>query len=647
LKKILNLGILAHVDAGKTTLTENLLFLCGETKMLGSVDDKTSCSDILPVERARGISVKSSVLSVSWGDSTINIIDTPGHADFSGDVERALQAVDVVLLVVSAVEGIQAQTEIILKALEKAKLPFCIFINKVDRIGADNNTVFDKLSNEFQHKKFLKLSEVDNEGSREAVSKLIFTEQSVNENAIELLCEADDYLLSRYLEGEVPNFSVLSNVFKREFQAKNLVPVLAGAAMSGEGVEDLLNFFNNYCSKRFITKEEQPEFQVVNLTVTEKEGKKAAVRVLKGKLKTRDIVNVFDNEEKISKLEKLKGFKVFNCNELATGEVGFVYGLKSLKAGDRIGGKQTKKLVALPSVLSVQVKSVDNKNFPKLAEALFVLNDEDPELNFQWDKVEKTLTINIRGIIQVEVLKQILLDRFSLETEFSPPEVIYKETVLKKGYGFAEYTMPKPCWAVLKFMIEPLTINEGIEYSSVVSTDKIQKKYQNEVAQTIDKALKQGPLGWEVTDLKITLIEGEDHTVHSNPGDFKLATPMGIMDGLVNCKTTLLEPVASFKITAPEDFAGKIINDLLQMRGDFQQPVTHNGKVELKGQIPVSTSLEYGITLSSMTGGRGYFSTQFKHYQKCELENGKARPFKGINPLDKSKYILHMRSAIK
>jgi ribosomal protection tetracycline resistance protein len=647
LNKILNLGILAHVDAGKTTLTEQILFLCNETKEPGSVDNKTSISDKLAVEKARGISVKSSILSVSKNNTVINIIDTPGHTDFSADAERALLAVDVVLLVISAVEGVQPQTEIILNALVKNNIPFVVFINKIDRVGANCSNVLSSLK-KLNNKNYLLLCKQENQGEKNATSDYLFNKEKISVEITENLCELDDYLLSRYLEGELPPFAVLENILKREFKSQSVIPVLTGSAIKGEGVETLIEFLTGFCFTNFITINKQPEFLVINLEVTKNEGKKAFVRMFDGELKVRDSINIFGKEEKITKLETIKGAKALNAKILQKGEVGVVYGLSSLKAGDKIGKKvQKSNLIQTVSVLTVSVSPKHFEDFTKLTESLSILNEENPELNFLWDKLEQTLTISIRGLIHIQVLQQILIDRFDIETVFSTPQIVYKETVVNKGSGFAKYTMPKPCWAVVKFEIEPLERGEGVNYKSIVSTDKIQKKYQNEIEQTIGKSLKQGPLGWEVTDLSITLVDGEDHVVHSNPGDFKIATPMGIMDGLVNCKTTLLEPIMSFKITAPEEVAGKILNDLTQMRGEFNQPVTYKNKIEIKGTIPLATSLEYGIHLSSFTKGKGYFATVFSHYALCDTKKGVVKPFKGVNPLDKSKYILHMRSAIK
>lgn len=646
MEKYLNIGILAHVDAGKTSVTEQILFLSNVTKEAGSVDKGTTCSDSLPVEKARGISVKSSILSTKWNDVHINIIDTPGHIDFSGDVERALNAVDFVLLVVSAVEGIQSQTEILINLLIDNKIPFAIFINKIDRVGSDIEVVFKKLNESFSAN-FINFSNIENEGTKEAISNYLFEERKISDEIIESICELDDYLLDRYLNGESPAFKILENVLKRELKQQKLVPVLAGSAMFEMGILELVDFLTKYCCTSFRESDNSPSFQTISVNITEKKGKQAFVRLFDGKIKTREIVEINGNEEKVTQIEKINGIKTENVEFLTAGQVGIVYGLSSLKSGDIVGKPKGLKQINMgQSVLDVEVEPKDIDDFLKILDALYVLNEEDPNLNFRFDKNEKLLSLNVRGLIQIEILKQIISDRFNLACDFSTPTVIYKETIIDSGYGFAKYTMPKPCWAILKFQLEPLGLGGGIQYSSEVSTDKIERKYQNEVEMVIKQSLEQGPLGWSVTDLKITLVDGEDHNVHSNPGDFKLATPMGIMNGLVNCKTTLLEPIATFKIVAPDELAGKIINDLVQMRGEFQQPQTYDNKVEIRGIIPVSTSYEYGILLSSRTSGKGYFMSTFNHYAQCEVKDGMTRPYKGINPLDTAKYILHMRKAI-
>ena len=247
----------------------------------------------------------------------------------------------------------------------------------------------------------------------------------------------------------------------------------------------------------------------------------------------------------------------------------------------------------------------------------------------------------------MQILEHILLNRFNIETTFEEPTVIYRETPTQKGEGYVRYWMPKPCWAIMRFLIEPGERNSGVQYSSIVSVDKIHQKYQNEVERTIKSALKQGIKGWEVTDLKITLIDGEDHEVHSHPGDFVVATPMGIMDGLTNTGTTFLEPILSFKISAAEELLGNITSDIQQMRGRFDSPTFDNGKFFLTGFLPLATSIDYPVKLSSRSGGKAKIVTTLHGYEPCSEELGVIRSYKGISPLDTAKYILKARKAIQ
>ena len=251
------------------------------------------------------------------------------------------------------------------------------------------------------------------------------------------------------------------------------------------------------------------------------------------------------------------------------------------------------------------------------------------------------------GWIQMEVLERILADRFGIEARFENPTVIYRETPATAAEGFVQYWMPKPCWAILKFRIEPGERGSGVVYSSVVPVNDVQQKYQNEVARTIATALKQGIKGWEVTDVRITLVEGEDHPMHSRAGDFAIATPMGIMNGLVNCGTTLLEPMVRFRINASDDLLGVITSDITRMRGAFESPEMATGRFTLEGIVPLATSLDFPVKLSSRSGGKARISTHFSGYRACTDEQGVIRSFRGISPLDTAKYILKARKAIQ
>ena len=274
------------------------------------------------------------------------------------------------------------------------------------------------------------------------------------------------------------------------------------------------------------------------------------------------------------------------------------------------------------------------------------LCEEDPLLDLVWLKEERELHIRIMGTIQLEVLQALLWERYQLKVQFSPPSVIYKETVSRPGEGYEAYTMPKPCWAVIRLAFEPLPRGSGIQDRSAVKDNVIPSRYQNHIALSIPQALRQGLYGWEVTDTAVTLIDGGHHHVHTHPLDFFVATPMAVMDGLHSCGTTLLEPVQLLRITADESFLGKVIGEVLAMRGEFEPPVIHPGSFTMEARVPVATSMDFPVWLASLTGGSAVLTAGFDGYQPCPLELGKTAKRRGIDPYDRAKWILHARSAL-
>lgn len=636
-----NVGILAHVDAGKTTLTEQMLYLSGAIRSPGRVDDGTAHTDFMGVERARGISVRAASTYFIWNDRQVNLIDTPGHNDFSGEVERALRALDIAVLVLSAVEGVQAQTEVIWDALRALGIPAILFINKTDRTGADAQKV---------------LAEVRTlPGARpvmvSAVSSLNNL-SSVNFSDFESFVETDDVLLEKYLAGDAENISPkeIASAFFENFYASKIQPVLCGAALKGEGVRELLDLIASFACDGNALAADPVSGVVFKLEHDDALGKVAYVRLYRGTLNNRDAVRYpcRDAQDKVVQIRKVRGQKDVDQGTLAAGDIGAVYGLSSVRSGDVIGtGEGVPGGIALAApMLRISCVPADAKDLPVLAEALEKLSAEDPLLGVVWEKETRELSVRVTGLIQIEVLKALLLDRFSLEITTGDPQIIYKERPVKKGEGFVEYTMPKPCWAVMRFLIEPLPLGAGVVFESTVHNDKIYKRYQSQVAQTIPEALRQGPKGWEVTDLKITLIDGEHHTVHTHPLDFALATPMGVMDGLVNTGTELLEPVMKYRLTFPEEYSGKIVGEILSMRGRFDSPVIKGASVTMEGFFPAATSMDFPIRLASLTGGRAALNARFHGYEVCPPGEGKETPYVGVSPLDRAKYILYKRGAI-
>lgn len=639
--KRINLGIVAHVDAGKTSITEQLLFHSGALRNAGSVDKGTAQTDFLNIERTRGISVRSASTVIKYNDVEINLIDTPGHMDFSAEVDRVLRVLDCALIVVPAVEGVQARTEIIFKALKKRNIPIIFFINKIDRIGADLEKVKSEIS------QYLSNNIITMQNAQTEVNASVC---ALNlSDMIEDIAEFNDDILEKYLSGDKISDSEISSVLTNLVHSGTVYPMCFGSALKDIGIFELLNYIVLLMPKSLNNSNELSGV-VFRVEHDDSIGRIAHIRLYSGELKNRDKVynKRLNIEEKVTQIRKLYGNKHIDIGFLSSGDIGAVCGLSNAHVGDIIGSDiyVPKEYSLTTPLLRVRVFAESDMQYPKLVDAMNTLMAEDPLLNVEWQSEERELLINITGTIQLEVIKELIQTRFGMNIEFGDASVIYKETIAGTGLGIVRYTMPKPCWACLTFKIEPLPQGSGIQYSSEVSNDKIFYKYQTQVANTIHKSLRQGMYGWEVIDVKITLIDGEHHIEHTHPLDFIVATPIGIMNGLHDIGTVLLEPMLRFRISVHEDVGGKIMSEIINLRGTFEPPVVIDNQFTLEGKIPAATSMDLPVWLASVSSGRGILVTEFDSYEPCPIELGAATPYRGVNPLDRAKYILSIRSAL-
>ncbi len=643
MKTIRNIGVFAHVDAGKTTLSEQLLMHAGAIRRAGSVDEGTAHTDSLPVEQRRGISVKASCVSMTWQDTEINLIDTPGHVDFSAEVERSLWALDAAVVVVCAVEGVQPHTETLFQALKEQDIPALFFLNKTDREGADVPRV---------------LAQIHRLLTPDAV--LMADEEAVTE----FVCAQDDGLLERYLAGETLEPAFLRTRLQELTHAAQAYPVFAGSALKDEGIVPLLDAMAELLpppANRLTAEHADALCGVVFASTQDRVlGRGVWVRLYAGSLENRAPVilpagvDPLSGEEKLvqRKITQIRRVDGTDAGSLTAGEIGVIYGLGDARVGQVLGEERLLPRRVEPGrlrtpLITVQVIPEKPEEMQALRVACEALSAEDPLLQVRYAKVLNELQLHVMGTIQLEIIQELLETRFGMKVTFSKPAVIYRETIAKAASGFVAYTMPKPCWAIMRFEIEPAPRGSGVTFRSTVPVRDILLRYQHQVEQALPLALHQGRLGWQVTDVNITLVDGNHHQFHTHPLDFIVATPWGIQDGLQRGGSTLLEPILETRFLLPPDCVGRVMSDVALMRGEVTHTETDADRVLMTALIPVATSVDYAATLASATGGRGSMSVKLHGYRDCPLELGATAPRRSVDPLDTSKYILAARSALE
>ncbi len=653
-EKIINIGIFAHVDAGKTTLTEQLLLACGKIRAAGSVDSGTTQTDFLSVERERGISVVAATTDIEWKGHHINIIDTPGHIDFAGEAERALLVLDGAVLVVSAVEGVQSHTENLWRAFSALGIPCIVFINKIDRIGSNTSAVCEALT-ELEDLRPLVIQRALGEETRECSVEDAFPDDGA---LLEILADISDEAAESYIN-EVPlPHDRLIELLKEAVYMRKLTPVIFGSSLLSVGTEQVLDSIINFLPPASLKTEDELSGVIFKIEHDKTMGKIAHVRLFGGSIKNRDTLVINEDiasdgtplpPQKITQIRKFNGSRFVDEGIINAGDIAALYGISRAKVFDTIGRYRMSDTYRLANpYLTVRVAPKEEAELSALVTAIKELCDEDPLINYKWEQTEREINISITGEIQREIIEVLLKERYGLTATFSPPSVIYRETPATSGEGFEAYTMPKPCWAIIRFGIEPLKRGEGIVYDGGnVPHNKLFYKYQSHIKTAFYSSLEQGNYGWQLTDMKVTLLDGEHHHIHTHPLDFFVATPMALMDGIRRTGTVLLEPMLDARITVPDHLLGQVISDITVMRGEFDAPVVKKNKCTVECRLPVSTSLDYPVRLATISSGRAIYSTRFGGYRDCPLELGATTPRRGINPLDRAKWILYARGAIQ
>lgn len=628
-----NVGILAHVDAGKTTLTEQLLYAGGTIRTPGRVDDGTTYTDSMAIERQRGISVASQAAVLVHRGVTLQLIDTPGHVDFSPEVENSLLTLDGAVLILSAAEGVQARSTVLLKTLQSMGIPTLIFINKLDRMGASPERVIGQLGELTQVA--LPLQRVMDAGDRSASLIGWPHDQTLRAALLDRLTLTNDELLQKELAGSTTVHDI-EEALVQATRSATVLPVLFGAALRGLGVREVMDAIVDLLPPP--PGSADGVLSAIVYKVSRQKGRRVHVRVFSGTIDCKSVLELSSGPEKPQRIMKLTQGGYCPASSLHAGDIGILLGVDGGHPGEWLGEARAQVQTLAQRALSVTVAPKCPSDLGTLRDALSELCDEDPALDFRYQVKTREFVLNIMGEIHQEVLQSVLMERFGVDANFSPPAVIYREQPLSSGEGSIRM-FHSPWYACATFRIEPLPPGSGVVYQSLVSTDWLYLRYQNEVRTAALETLKQGLHGWEVTDCKLSLIDARCISVSMPSSCFAPVIPMAVMAALDAAGTTLLEPMLSFEITAPAHCAGTVLYDLQKMRAITSPPTTYRNSFAVEGVVPVASSMGYGVRLASLTGGTGLWLTQFQGYAPCPLELGDNRPRDGADPLDHDEYM--------
>lgn len=594
------IGILAHVDSGKTTFSEQILYHTNSIRNRGRVDYKTSFLDNHKIEKERGITIFADQSKFEIEDSVYYLIDTPGHIDFSAEMERTLSILDYAIVLVSAVEGIQGHTETLWTLLRKYKVPTFFFINKIDRTGANINRTLEELkinlTEDIVHIEDLNNLEIE---------------------AIEAIAEKDDKLLEEYLEGNY-NKEKWIEAFKLEIKENRIYPVLKGSALLDEGITEFLDIFNRLTFTKYKS-DEAFKGRVYKIKIDENGTRYTYIKALSGRLKVRDEVKYKDNKivEKVSSLKLVNGNKFSSLDIAEAGDIFAVTGLSTLEPGDTIGFTEKNFKFNMVPTLTSKIIFDSKYNEKDILKYFKILESEDPSLNINWNEELKEIQVSIMGKIQLEILKEVAKDRFNIDVDFGPCEIMYKETIGNKIYGYGHFE-PLRHYAEVHLKLEPNKRGEGITFNNICHTDNLGYGHQNLIKKHIFEREHKGILtGSPITDIKITLLTGRAHNKHTEGGDFREATYRAIRQGLEQAENILLEPYYKFKIKVDLEYMGRVISDIQKMSGEFNPPINSGDKVIITGRGPVSTFMEYSVEILTFTKGRGNISLIYDGYNPC------------------------------
>ena len=589
--KKLVVGILAHVDSGKTTLSEAMLYTAGKIRKLGRVDHKDAYLDTDVQEWERGITIFSKQAVFTYDGMEITLLDTPGHVDFSAEMERTLQVLDYAILVINGMDGVQSHTDTLWKLLKRYEIPTFIFVNKMDMDGVDKDAIFQNI------RKKLDGDCVDfSSGDRD-----------------EQIAMADERLLDTYLDsGMVETEDIIEAILDRK-----IFPCFWGSALKLSGVQELLDAMNTY----MVMPAYNAEFggRIFKISRDAKGERLTYMKVTGGSLKCREQIE--ETEGKVNQIRIYSGARYETVEEAPAGMVCAVTGLGETSAGQGVGCEQGNMFAGLEPVLSYKVSYPEDKDAVVVLRDIRQLEEEEPELHVEFAQETREIFVKVMGQVQLQVLTQIVKDRFGYLISFGMGRIIYKETLAEPVMGVGHFE-PLRHYAEVHLLMEPLEPGSGMQFDTICSEDVLDKNWQRLILTHLEEKEYRGVLtGAPITDMKITVTAGRAHQKHTEGGDFRQATYRAVRQGLMMGECRLLEPVYAFRLEIPTEMTGRAMNDITRMHGRFAQPEIEGEMSILTGTAPVATMQEYQQDVTAYTRGQGKLSCTLQGYEPCHNED--------------------------
>lgn len=587
------IGLLAHVDAGKTTLSESMLYLSGRIRQQGRVDHGNAYLDTYELERARGITIFSKQAELVFGELEVTLLDTPGHVDFSAEMERTLRVLDYAILVINGADGVQGHTETLWKLLKQYRIPAFLFINKMDQNGTDAEKLLEELR--------VKLSG----------SCIRFGEAEDSEEFLENVAMAEEQVLETYLEhGTIERGEISRLIWERK-----VFPCYFGSALKNIGVKEFLAGLECYAKERSYP--EEFGAKVYKIARDPQGNRLTYLKVTGGVLKVRDLIRYQDVEEKVSQIRIYSGEKYDAVQEVRAGRVCAVTGLTKTYPGEGLGAEPPSEGPVLTPVLNYQLILPEGCDTHGMLLKLRQLEEEDPELHIVWNEELGEIHAQLMGEVQTEILQSMIRERFQTEVTFGQGNIVYKETIKRPAEGVGHFE-PLRHYAEVHLLLEPGESGSGLVFAADCSEDVLDRNWQRLILTHLAEKEHRGVLtGSSITDMKITLVAGRAHLKHTEGGDFRQATYRAVRQGLKSTESVLLEPYYEFRMEIPAEFVGRALTDIQRMAGEFQTPDTEGDFAVITGSAPVSEMRDYQLEVTSYTKGRGRLFCTLKGYAPC------------------------------